>query len=363
MSNNPNHFEHTSPGLSAPSDTVMQTSDQEGLTQQAERVRAKKNASRNVRNLIIGVVVIAIVAFFAIRLMSGKPQPTTSMKPIEPLPPLTAVQPVLPAEPIKLPDAPQQLTQGQLALPATVVAGAALPANGTSAPSMTPVSPVMPAQTSQPVETSKFVKIDDHELLMGRVKVLEERTGGWNTEFEGLKMLEGRVKKLEDGKGTLNQYKKQTMSSQNQNASKAGVPHAVVKPAVSSGMQDVRPGFWIEGSAPKGNVGIDGSTRDKAKASLLTTSSSASSSNNIPTEVVEATASGKKGGDTLVVGNRRAEVVPYQLIAIVQDRAWVKLSDGSMKTVQRGEKLPNGDTVLLIDDKKDEVKTSGGLLR
>jgi hypothetical protein len=336
----------------------MQTADQEGLTQQAERVRAKKNASRNVRNLIIGLVVVVVGAFLLFKMMSGGQAPKSTMKPIEPLPALPT-QPVVPVEPIKL-VTPDAAPQAQMQMPATVVAGAI--------PSPTPVLPASSPATSAPMaivpavsvgastDTSKFVKTEDHETLMGRVKVLEERTSNWTTEVEGLNLLRDRVKKLESGKlGWSGTAKKSVVEGS------AKVAPAAPSKAVHQAPQDVRPGFWIEGAGngAKSNTSIDGATREKAKFSVASGSSTI-----IATEVIEVSSGKKdKSGDTLVVGNRRAEVVPYQLIAIVQDRAWVKLSDGSMKTVQKGEKLPNGDTVLLIDANKDEVKTSGGLLR
>jgi hypothetical protein len=73
-----------------------------------------------------------------------------------------------------------------------------------------------------------------------------------------------------------------------------------------------------------------------------------------------------EGGDEKVEvnsGNRRAPALPYQLIAIMQDRAWVQSKDGTTHTVQEGEFLPNGEKILKIDSKRDEVRTSGGILK
>jgi hypothetical protein len=354
-----NQYENTSPSM-ASSDTLDQSGSQEGLTQQAERSRAKKNAGRNVRNLIILVVVIAVVVIVGVRMMSSTPQQQvpSGLKKLEAAQQVAAQQPVAPVapvmptpvEPIKIPD--------QTTMPI------ATPAINASAPAITPqiggtpvaqvvpqIAPQMPANVQSAFDISKFVKTEDHEALTARVKALEEKSKGIAEEIEGLKLLDGRIKKLEEK--PVAAVQKKVVVQQAQQPKQASQKQ-------QTNNEDSRPGFWIDATVPaKSNQNIDGGTRERAKAATGTGMVAKDQSQ----AMVDDGASKKQVESAMNVGNRRAETIPYQLVAIVQDRAWVKLPDGSMKTVQRGEKLPNGDTVLMIDANKDEVKTSSGVLR
>jgi predicted lipid-binding transport protein (Tim44 family) len=351
-----NQYENTSPSLAAP-DTLNQSSSQEGLRQQAERSRAKKNAGRNVRNLIILVVVIAVVVMVAVRMMSSTPQQQvpSGLKKLElaqqaaAQQPVVPVAPVMPApvEPIKIPD--------QTTMPV------AAPAINASSPAMAPqivvnqgglaatqAAPQMPVSQQSQLDVSKFVKAEDHELLAARVKALEEKSKGIAEEIEGLKLLDGRIKKLEE-KPVIAMQKRAAVQQPQQ------VKQSTQKQQTNS--EDSRPGFWIDANVPaKSNQNIDGGTRERAKVATGTVVKD-------QVQVIEDSSAKKQGESPVNIGNRRVELIPYQLVAIVQDRAWVKLTDGSMKTVQRGDKLPNGDTVMMIDASKDEVKTSSGVLR
>lgn len=190
------------------------------------------------------------------------------------------------------------------------------------------VTPVA-VQTSLPTDSAKYAKAEDVEKLTGRVVALEG-------EMSGLKLLDGRIRKMEErpasGVAIKKIYVKQPAPKYEKEA----------QPQKESMKTDARPGFWMEESRPQGRV--DGDVMGKARAQV------ASLFESSPAEAPRA-------------AMETASTKAYQLVAIVQGRAWVKLSDGSMLTVQDGDLLPNGLKIVKINAGKDEVLTSAGTLR
>lgn len=359
-----NPFEHTSdPDLNPPSnmDTASQTVDGADLTRQAEAAKKKNAAKTKIVLLVVGV--FAAFALFQIGstfFNSSPTQATSAMKPVAPAatPAISIPDPVPVAAPTPAPAVPA------LSLPATPaptsgnsdgvsvsINGATQTTNASAAPTLVLDAPKTAAsqpaasavaltlnaptvvKPSVPADTTQFAKQEDLSNLTRRVDVLE-------TEVSGLKQLEGRIKKVEErGVSTVKSVVKRTYKP---------VVKGTVKdePAKATpDMKDSRPGFWLD--------------EIEQKTSTVSSSSLKSSANSAAALVVSNTSS----SDTVPEGNRRAPAAPYQLIAIMQDRAWVKQADGSMQTVQEGEVLPNGAKVLKIDPKKDEVRTSLGILR
>jgi hypothetical protein len=231
---------------------------------------------------------------------------------------------------------------------------------------------------------SQYVKHEDLSKIASRVELIEK-------EVQGLSQFDSRIKTLEgfhvkDFKALEKKSQTPTAPVSADSAEKPAVKK-VTRPSNStnatnhqkssaskgaSGSGNGR-GFWLEdgdNSSMKKGTGSEASRRGigngatangnqggffkEERSESLDMSGSGGSG---------ASSSQQKEGGFVNSGNRRAPVAPYQLIAIMQDRAWVKLPDGSMSTVQAGEFLPNGDKVLKIDVARDEVKTSGGLLR
>ena len=362
-----NPFEHTSdPDLDPPSnmDTAGQTVDGADLTRQAETAKKKNAAKTKVVLLVVGV--FAAFALFQIgsTFFNSSPAPAPSaMKPVAPAaaPAISIPDPVpvvaqapAPATPaLSLPATPAS-TSGNGDGVSVSINGATPATNASAAPTLALDAPksaasqptasaalTLPAQPvptvakpSAPADTSQFAKQEDLSNLTRRVEVLE-------TEVSGLKQLEGRIKNVEErGSSAVKSVVKRAYKP---------VVRGVVKDAPAKATPDIkdsRPGFWLdEGERKASTVQLSSSMKSAATPAAAFVSGNTASSDTVPE------------------GNRRAPAAPYQLVAIMQDRAWVKQADGSMQTVQEGEVLPNGAKVLKIDPKKDEVRTSLGILR
>jgi hypothetical protein len=372
-----NPFEHTSdPDLDPPSnmDTAGQTVDGADLTRQAETAKKKNAAKTKVVLLVVGVFAAFAVFQIGSSFWNVAPaKPVSAMKPANTTVPAVAA-PATPAPALTIPDPTPAASQASaapaLTLPATPFPattsgaqgdGVSVSINGGAQPqstASTPPAPLTleppkvntptpnaaslappPAVTAKPVtpttDTTQFAKQEDLSNLTKRVDVLE-------TEVSGLKQLEGRIKKVEE-RGVSGGGKTRVIYRTAHKATiKGEVKDALVK--VEKESKDHRPGFWLD----------DDAVSKKVSSAVTTSVKTASSTLNMD---------GGASSDVVPEGNRRAPAAPYQLVAIMQDRAWVKQADGSMQTVQEGEVLPNGAKVLKIDPKKDEVRTSAGILR
>lgn len=391
MSAKGNDFSHTvDPDLGGV-ETMGQTMDGADLTRQADAAKKKSAAKTKAILGVAGLLAVLGIGKFGLDSYMATPAapPPTMVKTTQPLPPQSApqvntqdaaiqiqmapqatqssapvitpptvaapavtfvTQPAAPSIGLGLPTgAPQGVsTQGAVAITG-LGSASPMPAVAASAPEVKPNTQATPVSGA---DQAQYVKQDAFNGIVGRVEVLEN-------EITGLKMLEGRIKKVEEsGTSTLVKPSRQS-SAKPANSNSAGAssassqtrhvgPRESKKDIKTSG-GEVRPGFWVD----------EDSKADKAvkKSSEAMTESTK--------EISPAKATGKKdkAEEETVFGNRRAAAFPYQLIAIVQDRAWFKLDDGSMVTVQNNEVLPNGVRVLKIDANKDEVKTSAGTIR
>lgn len=393
-----NPFAHTSdPDLETGLETSIETEpgDEETTSSQAKKGKGKSN-----KNLIIGAVILAFSAFAIYQVgmnFFGQPQKNTARsglqsteKPVLPkksvvpdavVVPGAATTPGVAANSsslaVVIPDAPTSST----VQPSTSDGVSVSIGGGANSTSSTPtvnaastVSPavvdaikksvadaqdvkkqptlttdnnvmVKPAATPvQPSNDSKYAKAEDLEKLAGRVGSLE-------TEMAGLKQLDGRMRKLEDRPASGVVIKKVYVPAKV--SVPVSTPSAKAQTAEKQEAADVvksetRPGFWVDEAKGTTVQGSDVMSRAKAHVNALFESGKT------------ARAEVQKPSEPVVV---QASSKAYQLVAIVQGRAWVKLSDGSMLTVQEGEALPNGVKIVKIDPRKDEVHTSAGVLK
>lgn len=341
---------------SEPADQTLDTSD---MTRTADAAKKKK------ANLIkIGAIVAAVIVIFVgLELVAGgsdTPPPAPKLTKVAPPPappapapapaPEKAPEPATPA--VTAPDAAAPAPT-PMAEPVPVSGGVSLPPNPAApqapvaveagkdlaslnipnpakdAPAVAAVAdPVKPAPSLVPVpvepvkgastDTSQFVKQGEFNLLADRVTALEN-------EMASLRQLDDRVKKLEEAAG--------------QAPAKATTPAA---PAA-----DKKSDAWVDGKAAKKAV------KPAAKQVKVAEPKVKNVVKRSDEESVTKKAKASSGG----VANQ------FQLVAIVQGRAWLKTSDGSTLTVQDGDVLPNGAKIVKVDPRRDEVQTSEGTLR
>lgn len=204
------------------------------------------------------------------------------------------------------------------------------------------VSPQTPVQ-----DVGKFVKVEDFEKLTKKVNDIE-------TEVNGLKLLESRIKGIENNKGASSVVVKRVYAKSSTESAKKNID-AKGNKATDDKKSEARPGFWLEDkhipltdvSNSKAPHRFDSSIMQKARSQLAEDKSVKVDSQIASQKIVDSQSLAKA----------------YQLIAIVQGRAWVKQADGTMLTIQEGEALPNGSKIVKIDPKKDEIQTTAGVLK
>lgn len=351
-----NLFTRTEPEFtvadSEPADQTLDTSD---MTRTADAAKKKK------ANMVkIGAIVAAVVVIFVgLELVLGGSE-------APPPPKLTKVAPPPPPAPVpeKAPEAPTPVEQapavpapdaavpapapmadpvpGSISLPPNPAqAGVAptpvdapkdlaslnipnqakdAPAPAAIQPALVPVAPAEPVKAvkeapSVASDNASFVKQGEFNLLADRVTALEN-------EMASLRQLDERVKKLEEAAGQ----------------SPAAVKPAVEKKAEKSGAA------WVDGKPAKKAVKPAAKTTEPKVKNVVKRSDD---------DATHKKAKASTGG----VANQ------FQLVAIVQGRAWLKTGDGSTVTVQEGDVLPNGAKIVRVDARRDEVQTSEGTLR
>lgn len=352
-----NLFTRTEPEFtvadSEPADQTLDTSD---MTRTADAAKKKK------ANMIkIGAIVAAVVVVFVgLELVLGgndappppklvkvtpPPAPPVQEKapempapspaeqaPAAPAPEVAAPAPTPMAEPvpaggISLPPNPAKTDSAPTAIePNKDIASLNIPnsskdASPVAQPAIVPVAtpsveaPKVAKESNTPADTTQFVKQGEFNLLADRVTALEN-------EMASLRQLDDRVKKLEEASG-------QTTSA--------------VKPAVDKKVEKTN-STWVDGKPAKKAVKPVSKTTEPKVKNVVKRSDD---------DVTHKKAKASSGG----VANQ------FQLVAIVQGRAWLKTGDGSTVTVQEGDVLPNGAKIVRVDARRDEVQTSEGTLR
>lgn len=197
------------------------------------------------------------------------------------------------------------------------------------------------------------------------------------TDIAGLKLLEVRIKDIENSHKKRKKTVKSGKSSSSHKPTGKGKRKKVVVKKQSGAK--FRPDFWIGENttvATKGEIiakssksGSGDSISSKKsgtpsytiRTTVVKKSDSASANNAMTKHGKSSTKDLSKANDVSIQidGNPNSNA-GYKLVAIMQNRAWIKLEDGTMISIRDGDVLPNGSKVNKIDGNENKIVTSSG---